>query len=267
MTISRRRGLYKLFFGFSVAVLVLAATALISGGAAGLANTRYFGLHQGSQAQFVAGITAGLLCLAAGLACNAVIALGIGKSISVEIFFCSLWALSLSLEAGRLLILGLSRAEINMAILTLLTRVVLFGRYIGLSAMFMASIFSNGFKQERLNPTIMIIIFFSLLFASIQPLNTGAIDNDFLMARGYRSLSGAFDLAIIGLIAANYLIAWRNNGNRTFLLCGLASLAMLGGAYLLRGSPSWLLLIPALAAMGAGAWVYLKNMYVYYLWR
>lgn len=267
MTVNSRRRYYQAFSLFCSLLLVLAILLLVRSGSVGLGETRFLIHDSLPLVDFVSGIIAVMLCLLAATACNSVIALGIGKSISVEIFFCAVWALGMSAEFGRILVLWLSRQQADLTILSLVTRMVLFGRYLSLGALFMASVFSAGFKHERIGPATSGIIFVALLLSSIQPLNTGILDQDFIMQRGFRGLTLSFELAVVGISLANHAIAWKNSGSADFALIGLATLGLFVSMYVLRNSAALILILPAGLVMAVSIWQYLKRIYNYYLWR
>ncbi|MBU0936764.1 MAG: hypothetical protein KKI09_04865 [Spirochaetes bacterium] len=267
MTISSRRLLYHFFLAVSLILLLLALVLLFGTPAQQLENARFIVYESLTRLEFLAGLVMILFSLAVAVGGTAIMALGIGKSSSVEIFFFALWAASMSTEAGRMLNIWLSRQDPNMAVLILSTRFVLFGRYLGVASMFLASIFSVGFKAERMNPAALIASCLALLLASMQPLNSGSIDSQFLVIRGYTGLSLGFESAIVILTMINYLIAWNMSGSRHFLFGGAGAAAILAGLFLLRFDLPILIKPLAMASIIFGSWLYLRHMYQYYLWR
>jgi hypothetical protein len=267
MTVNSRRRYYQAFSIFCSLLLLVSLFLLFDSSKDKLTDTRFLIHDSLTMLSFISGITAVMFCVLAGALCNTVVSLSIGKSISVEIFFCALWALGMSLESGRLLVLWLSRQQADLTILSLISRIVLFGRYLSLGALFMASVFAVGFKHERLNPAISVVFFCALLFSSIQPLNTGILDQDFIMQRGFRGLTLSFEIAVIIISLANYVIAWKNSGSIDFLFIGLASLGLFFSMFILRNSMHLVLTLSAGGIMAIAIWQYLKRVYNYYLWR
>lgn len=267
MTVAHRKLVYQLCFSIGIAACLLGASILITGPWSRLLETRFLVYESLSLVQFSLGVAASLFCLLMAVSSTGIIALGIGKSVSVEIFFFAIWGLGMTSELGRLVILWLSRQPANMVLLGLITRLVLFGRYLSLGALFVASIFSVGFKHERIGSAIGILCFVALLFATLQPLNTGVLDSGFLISRGYQNLTRLFEITIIVLTVANYLAAWHIQGSRHFLGCGVAGLLILVSSHAMRGSPLWWSFTLAGPLMIAGTWYYLRSMYDYYLWR
>lgn len=196
-----------------------------------------------------------------------ILAFKAGKSVSIEIFFFALWSFSLGLELTRGAVPWLLTSGAGIDTLGLTTRVALFGRYLGLTGLFMGSLYAAGLQQERMEFTFGTAILASLFFASIHPLNTSVLETSLIVELGYGKLKRAFEALLLALVAANYLMAWRERKDRSFLVAGAGVLACAGGGIVLRGSPQPAIGILALLAMACGSWLHLKNLYDHYLWR
>ncbi len=220
-----------------------------------------------TSASFLSGIFSIFSCFAVSSVFLGLIAFRMGRNASAEIFFFSLWCASLSFELGRIVIVWLSSQGAGIASVAAITRFVMFGRYVGSLAVFVASLFSLGFKQERILTAFIVTVSVALFFASIQPLNTGQLGPGFLVIRGYAPLVYAFDLILIGSVFVNYLIAFRVIRDRTFLAAAASiSVAMLS-LLLLRITPGLVFGPLSLVALSAGSGIYLKTLHSYYLWR
>ncbi len=267
MTVKLRQRLYYAFFILAIFAFLGGSFLLFKMGFEKVNAFREAAFPEIPVATFLSGIVSVFLCMLVSVVLLGIIAFRTGRNASAEIFFFSLWCASLSFELGRIVILWLVNQGVGLVSLAMVTRFVMFGRYIGSLAIFMGSLFSLGFKQERIPAAFAITIGAALFFASIQPLNTGQLGPGFLVMRGYASLVYAFDLVLVASVCINYLIAFRITRDRAFLLaaagiCG-ATLSLL----LLRVIPGLLLGPLALTALIAGSALYLKTLHSYYLWR
>lgn len=253
----------------------MAALLVISGS---LATATAFLIRFGGGLSEIQRISTGIVGLAAGLAAIAVcmitsvlitgfIALRNGKTASAELFFFAVWAFCLSFEAFRLLSLGFMIQNASMGTLVLLTRLVMFGRYFGLLSLFMGSILAVGFKLERMSGVLSTAFLLALFFASVQPVNSGVPAPDFLIDRGFGFLMSLFDSALISMTLVNYVVAWRTNRDTAFLASGAGLALSILAALLLRSNYSPLLTLPATGFLVAGAFLHIKSMNGYYLWR
>ena len=267
MTITTRERMLKLGFGISV-FFILGTLAASTG----------FMIHFGIDLQelrqlsigidgLATGMTAIIVCMVAAVSITCFMALRNGKTASAELFFFSIWAFCLGFEALRFFSVGLMIYSSSLGPMVLLTRLVLFGRYFGLLSLFMGSIMAVGFRQERMIGVLLAAFLLALFFSSVQPVNSGVLAPDFLIDRGFGFLMSLFDSALIAMTLVNYLVAWRMNRDSAFLASG-AGLALCILSYLLlrSGHSAWVML-PAIAFLSIGAWLHIRSMNGYYLWR
>jgi len=189
-----------------------------------------------------------------------------GKTVSVEIFFFSLWAFCQTFELAKFGSAALG-ATAGAGSFELVTRVALFGRYAGTISVFSGSLFSIGLKQERGLPMFSVVMLAGLLFASVHPLNSVGPGRDFLADRGLVGLAGAFELTIVLMTLVNYLIAWRVGKDTAYLRAGAGVGICVVTAMMLRTTETLWIALGALPALAFGTWLHIKSLHDYYLWR
>ncbi|OHD78686.1 MAG: hypothetical protein A3J97_17125 [Spirochaetes bacterium RIFOXYC1_FULL_54_7] len=219
----------------------------------------------------IEGLAAGILsiavCMITSVALTGFMAMRNGKTASAELFFYAVWAFCLGFEALRIISLGFMTHNASVESMVLVTRLVMFGRYSGLLNLFMGSILAVGFKQERMSGVLSAAFLLALFFASVQPVNSGVPAPDFLIDRGFGFLMSLFDSALIAMTLVNYVVAWRMNRDTAFLASGAGLALSVLAALLLRSNYSPWLILPAIGFLVAGAWLHIKSMNGYYLWR
>jgi hypothetical protein len=190
-----------------------------------------------------------------------------GKTVSVEIFFFTLWAFCQVFELTKIGSLLLGSRFSNLLAYELITRQALFGRYCAVIAIFAGSLFSTGLKQERGIPVFMATLMVSLFFSSVHPLNSARPGIDLLADRGVSWLAFAFEVLMIVLALLNYLMAWRNTRERENLVAAMCVSVCFSASTMIKGAQSPLVAILAFAGLCAGTWIYMRTMHKYYLWR
>jgi hypothetical protein len=267
MTINIRERIYRIMF--LGALLIAATTALlvavlVSSDYAGPEGQPVFALDQGD---LFANTAAVLTALVASLGITYYMAFRSGRTAAAELFFFALWALGLAFEASRVGMVFFMVRGTSTWLLAFMTRLGLFGRNLCLLSLFMGSVLSVGFKHERMIGAAGAAFLVALFFATVQPLNSGSLAADFLIQRGFSMMLWGFEAIMIVLLLVNHLIAWRIHRDTAFLVSGLGLIFCLLGGFLLRQAFSAWLIVPALASIGAGAWMHIRNMNAYYLWH
>ena len=267
MTITTRERTLKI--GFGASVLYILGTVAAGTGFMIRFGSEFPEMQQLSTGMdgLIAGMTTIAVCMVASVCVTGFMALRNGKTASAELFFFTVWAFCLGFEALRIVSLGLMIRNASMGPIVFITRLVMFGRYFGLLSLFMGSILAVGFRQERMSAVLSTAFLLALFFASVQPVNSGVLAPDFLIDRGFGFLMSLFDSALIAMTLVNYLVAWRMNRDTAFLASG-AGLALCVLAYLLlRSNHSPWFILPAIVFLATGAWLHIKSMNGYYLWR
>jgi len=267
MTLRSRERFYRAAFAFSALALAGFGVALWDLGPEGLGAVRPSLEPVVDAFPFYASAAEAGFCGLFAAAVLGVVAFRNGKTVSLEIFFFAAWAFGLSLETARGASLWLLAGGSGVEPLALVTRLALFGRYLGAIAMFMGSLFAAGLGQERVLPALGMSALVALFFASAQPLNSGLPGADFLVDLGNRPFAMSLEAALALLTFVDYVAAWRNSRDRVFLSGGAGAALCMVAAILLRDTASPWVTVAAAPAMVAGAWLFLSRFREYYVWR
>lgn len=267
MTIKLRERLYWLFFFLSAAGMLALGLSVLWVGPSAVERVRLSFFQGGSPVAFYTAASVAVVCAFLGTALTAFVARSSGKTVSVEIFFFSLWALCQSLELARGFMLIVAAHGAGANFFAAVTRAALFGRYLGSLALFAGSLFSVGLKQERSMPVLSGIVLAALLFATLQPLNSVGPGATILLDRGLAMLAVVFELAVLGLAFADYLVAWRSSRDKAYLHAGLGMLGVAGAALVLKSTTSPWIALASLPVLVASAAAHTRSLHDYYLWR
>lgn len=264
MTIKSRENLVHVFLIITIVILALSSLSLWLISPEPLSSQSR--AHPGGILGFWMNIVSAFVCGFTGMLVLVTLALRTGKSSSIELFFLSVWAFGLNLELGSAFIPWFISQGFGLFTIGLISRVIIFGRYISLLSLFLGSIFALGLQQDRLDFIFGIIFLLAAFFASLHPLNMIARSAGFVEL-DYSDMVKNFETIIILMGFINYLVAWWEKKDRAFLAAGLGAVAFTTSVYILRSNPGPLLYILIVPLIVTGIWLYIKSLYSHYLWR
>jgi hypothetical protein len=151
------------------------------------------------------------------------------KTPSYEILFFAVFACSVGIEAARSFAVWLIGSDAPIQLPPLVTRLVYFGRWTGALSLFTASLYSVGFEYEKTDWAIGIVLFLSAILATIIPINSEKLMNDFTYRIGYSTILGLAYISASALSLLNFFFAAYLKGSRDYVWMGSGLLlAMLG---------------------------------------
>ena len=188
------------------------------------------------------------------------------KTQSPEIMYIVLFAASFSFEALRLVLPLMWVYEIPSLYLLMASRLIVFGRYLGIFSLFSASVFAVGLKVQKQRNVIMVITIITLIIALGFPIDTQIWDSSLNMINGYVSTLRLIELgAVFITIISFFVAAWlRSSQEFTFISIGVA-FAFLGRAFLLTAD-TWAGLPIGLPLLVIGTWLICTRLHKIYLW-
>ena len=267
MTIKIRERLFSVFFASSLFLFGGAIAVVWFLGLDGLYQVLPGWRLEASPAAFYTVTGSAVVSGLFAVVVTGLVAFRSGKTVSVEIFFFTLWAFCQVFELTKIASLLLGSRISNSLAYELVTRQALFGRYCAVIAIFAGSLFSAGLKQERGIPVFMATLMVSLFFSSVHPLNSARPGMDLLAEKGVPWLAFSFEVLMVFLALVNYMIAWRNTKERENLVAAACVLVCFSASTLAKSAQSPSIAIIAFAGLCAGAWIYMLTMHKYYLWR
>ena len=189
------------------------------------------------------------------------------KTVSSEIFFFSFWVLSLGFEVLRLVVFHSVSGGYPVSNSMLATRLVVGMRITGLLSFFAAGLYAAGFRNEKLGSSLAVIFLAAWTLAYSMPMDTGALEQGFMLRPGYRGLAVALAVVLGVATIANFFYASFTTGEASYRVVALgAGLALAGEGLVLV---SWLPLAvgAGVVLLMAGSWLLVSRLHAYYLWQ
>lgn len=268
MTIKLRETFYRLFFALSIIALGSALIgSLFTLNIKAVEHFRLYYFQDEKLLGFYTMFFTALLLAIFSTTVLAFIALNSRKTVSVEIFFFALWTLCQSFELSKIFIVIAAIRGAGSSIFDLITRVSMFGRYFGSIALFSGSLFAVGLKQDKTVFFFWTILIISLLFATVQPLNSVGPGRDLLADRGFPYRAVLLDIALAVLALTNYVTAWYSSKEKVYLYAGGSAFLIQVASLAIKSSDFIWLILLLLPVLAFGARSFIQNLHSHYLWR
>jgi len=185
---------------------------------------------------------------------------------SAEIYFMTLFLMSLSIELARIAQPLLEINDMPATLSALVTRIVLFGRLAGALSLFAAGVYAAGADYPRIGSVTLLIAALSFLVVYLVPVDTQRMSATFMNVTGGRE---AVDLLLaflsVGAIV-NYAIGWWRGHRERGGAIALTALGLAIGKELVLHVPSVFSLGSGLILLGVAAASFVLVNRSYYLW-
>ncbi|MDR1411831.1 MAG: hypothetical protein LBI91_06480 [Spirochaetaceae bacterium] len=188
------------------------------------------------------------------------------KTQAPEIFFITLFVLSLSFETMRLMTPLQKTWIIPSVYLLMAGRALLFGRFFGIISLFAAGVYAAGLEiQTQLNGTL-IAAFIALVVSLGIPIDILAWDSSFSMVNGYFSLFRMVETGVLLITMASFFISAWSRGTPEYVSVGVGAFLMFAGRGILLSADTWISPIPGFLFLVAGIWLICTKLHKVYLW-
>jgi hypothetical protein len=188
------------------------------------------------------------------------------KTQAPEILFISLFVLSFSFEAMRLLTPLQKIWAIPSIYLLLASRALLFGRFFGIFALFAAGVYAAGLEIQKQLNVILIVALISLLISLGVPIDILTWDSSFSMINGYLSLFRMIETVVFIITMMSFFISAWSRGTPEYVAIGAGSFLVYVGRNILLSGDTWISPLPGLLLLAAGAWLICTKLHKVYLW-
>ena len=188
------------------------------------------------------------------------------KTLSPEILFVVLFALSFSVETLRLIIPLWHVYEIPSLYILVASRIILFARDLGIFSLFAASVFAVGYGAQRQRNAILFITIAALIIALGVPIDTQTWDSSLRMITGYIPMFRLIEAGIFFITVISFFVAVWARGSRVFIFIGSGSVLALLGRNILLHADTWAGLSAGMVFLVAGIWLICKCLHKIYLW-
>ena len=188
------------------------------------------------------------------------------KTQSPEILFFGLFVISLSFEFERLNIPLMQVFSFPPMYLIAAARILLFGRYFGLFALFATGIFASGLDVQKQQTVFFMLILAALVIAFNVPIDSLVWDSSLKVLNGYGSMFTVVEGGILAVTVLTFLVSAFTRGSRHYVIIGLGALMTYVGRNILLKSDTWITPIPGMILLLGGTWLVCALLHREYLW-
>ncbi|MDR3116177.1 MAG: hypothetical protein LBU25_11745 [Treponema sp.] len=188
------------------------------------------------------------------------------KTYSPEILYIALFVLSFALEGSRIMVPLKLKYELPGVYLIMASRVLLFGRYLGILSLFVASVCAAGLEVQKQHIMIGIIIFSTLMITRGVPIDGLSWDSSFCMISGYPAMFRILEGGMALITVVSFFISAYSRGAKEYIFIGIGSLLVMAGRNMLLGADTWISPFPGLGILCIGTWVICTYLHRVYLW-
>ncbi|MDR2552120.1 MAG: hypothetical protein LBD31_02995 [Treponema sp.] len=214
------------------------------------------------QVPFATSLAAVLYALIA----SALVFLFFEKTQSPEIVFFGLFILSFVFEILRVMVPLWGLHRFPPVFLILGTRMLIFGRFFGVFALFASSVYAAGLEIQKQGSVIIASVIAILVVSLRIPVNSLSWDSSLTMISGYSSMFRFAEDAVMVITVISFLAAAHIKGTGDYLFIALGALLVSLGRSLLISADTWVTPVPGLALLIAGTWLVAARLHRIYLW-
>ena len=188
------------------------------------------------------------------------------KTASAEIFLFILFLVSMSFDSLKTLHIVFEVADVPPYYGTIVTRVILFGRFFGVLCIFGCGLFSTGMHYERLEIVLASGVLLATALSATLPIDMTHLETNFIMPTAYSREIAFVTLVLYLLALGHFILAAVQSGNKNYLLiCGGMGLTIIGREMLFYRSDG-LSLIVAFVLLITGSTLFSERTHEMYLW-
>ncbi|MBN2443314.1 MAG: hypothetical protein JXJ04_18280 [Spirochaetales bacterium] len=186
------------------------------------------------------------------------------KIASPEIFFYAVFLFSFSFEGFRVFLLYI---QLGMPVYLglLFSRIVIFGRFFGLMAIFLSSLYALEIKFQKFGTLLGGALILSLIIAYIVPMDSSTILSQLIYKPGDELSIFIANIALGFFALVNFFVAAINR-NKRFLYIILASLLIICGRELFLFIVGPVTGSAGLTLLFVGTYLFYRHMDRIYLW-
>jgi hypothetical protein len=188
------------------------------------------------------------------------------KTQSAEIRLLGIFLFSFTFEIIRIALPLKTALHLSGYIPVITSRLIIFGRFYGLFAVFAAALCASGFKTRKEENLIFAIAVAALLFAFRMPVDTFNFDTNLYPITGFHQVFKNANAALVMLSVFCFVSGAYTRSCREYYFIAAGLLASVIGRTMLFEADTWLMLFPGLALLVFGAWFTGRAYRRMYLW-
>ncbi|MDR2470668.1 MAG: hypothetical protein LBD09_00985 [Treponema sp.] len=200
------------------------------------------------------------------LAASALVLYFFEKTLSPEILFFDLFALSFVFETIRIMPPLGQIYPFPSVLLILGGRLLIFGRFFGVLSLFASSVYAAGLDMQKQGQVIIAMIIAILVVVLRVPVNSQSWDSTLTMLSAYSSMFRFAEDALMGITVVSFLVAARVRGTGDYVFIALGAFLAFVGRALLIGADTWIALAPGAVFLAGGTWFITVRLHRVYLW-
>lgn len=188
------------------------------------------------------------------------------KTTSAEIFFFIVFVVSMSLDSLKSVQLLLMIRDQPVSFGMLVTRVILFGEYLGILALFAAGLFSTGLPYQRLEIVLGLALLLAFALASAVPVDMNVNGRDLV-----HGVATGNELMIISILfqffaVLNFVLAGFQKSSGSYFIIALGAGMAMAGRELLFYRLDSISVIAAFVLLIAGSTLFGERTHEVHLW-
>ena len=211
-------------------------------------------------------ITIGALVLFA-LVFGIILRISFSKTLSAEIFFFSIFILTLSFESLRIIIFFLTLRHLPFLYGIIATRVVIFARFIRAYSLFGAGLFAYGTRNPKTGLFLGLGALASFAFAAIVPVDVTRQSFDLLYTTGIESVINIILLFTYIITIFTFVLAGYTKKTQEYIQMALGLFLAVIGSQVIIFLPDLIFIsAPGLVILIIGSILFSKKTHDLYLW-
>jgi hypothetical protein len=188
------------------------------------------------------------------------------KTQAMEVRLLGMFLFSFVFEILRIVIPLKTVMHLSGYIPLITSRLIVFGRFYGLFALFAAGLCVSGLKIRREETIIFPMATAALLFALRMPVDSFSYDTSLYPLTGFSYIFGIVNAVIVLLSILCFLSGAYTRGSREYYFIALGILAAAIGRRLFLAADTWIMLASGLAILLFGVWYTGAQFRRMYLW-
>jgi len=183
-----------------------------------------------------------------------------------EILYISLFTISFSFEAIRLVLPLHFIYSFPPLYLLFAARTLFFARFFGVFSLFAAGVCAAGLEVRKTRNVIFVIILAVMVITIGVPIDVQTWDTGFNMVNGYNSLFRMVDLAAFIAAMLSFFIASNVRGSKEYVYVAIGVILAMTGRNILLGTDNWAGPVPGILLLSVGTWLLSSKLHKIHLW-
>ena len=188
------------------------------------------------------------------------------KTASAEIFFFTLFVVSMSFDTLKIVLLVIDATSLPPYFGVVVSRFIYFAHFLGPASLFACGLFATGMRYERIEIVLISSLLLSFTLAATVPIDMTLLEPWFVMRLGYsREIRGVTVLLYL-FAFTNFLLAAYQLRNRNHLIIATGLALAIGGREILFYRIDVISVIFAFVLLVFGTTIFGERTHEVYLW-